>query len=214
MDRVLQGCEDCSAAYLDDVVIFSMTWEEHLEHLHRVLGAISAAGLTLNVQKCEWAKQETRYLGYQLGRGEVQPQVDKVEAILNSPRPRPKKQVRSFLGLVGWYRRFIPQFSTLAVPLTNLTCKVASNPVEWSEECECAFQGLKDRLCSSPVLQSPDFTHRFLVQVDASGVGNGAVLAQGEPGEERHMLYLRRKLLVSGITSWGGSSTSRQITEH
>lgn len=78
-----------------------MTWEEHLEHLHLVLGAINAAGLTLNVQKCEWAKQETRYLEYQLGRGEVLPQVDKVEAILNSPRPCTRKQVRSFLGLVG-----------------------------------------------------------------------------------------------------------------
>ena len=122
MDRVLRGCEDCSTAYLDDVVVFSMTWEEHLEHIRRVLGAINAAGLTLNLQKCEWAKQETRYLGYLLGRGEVRPQVDKVEAIRNSPRPRTKTQVRSFLGLVGWYRRFIPQFATLATPLTNLTC--------------------------------------------------------------------------------------------
>lgn len=144
MDRVFQGCEDCCAAYLDDVVIFSMTWEEHLEHLWRVLRAISATGLTLNLQKCKWAKQETRYLGYQFGRGEIRPQVDKVETIWNSPRPRTKKQVRSFLGLVGWYRRFIPQFA----PLTNLTCKEARNPVEWSAECECAFQSLKEKLCS------------------------------------------------------------------
>ena len=175
--------------------IYSRTWEEHLDHLRWVLGVIHAAGLTLNLQKCEWAKQETRYLGYQLGNGEVRPQVDKVEAVLNSPRLRTKKQVRSFLGLVGWYRRFIPQFATLAVPLTNLTCKAARNPVEWNEECERAFQELKKKLCSSPVLQSPDFKRRFLVQVDASGVGIGAVLAQGEPGEERPVLYLSRKLL-------------------
>lgn len=195
MDRVLQGCEDCSAAYLDDVVVFSHTWEDHLDHLRRVLGAISAAGLTLNLQKCEWAKQETRYLGYQLGRGEVRPQVDKVEAILNSPRPQTKSQVRSFLGLVGWYRRFIPHFSTLAAPLTDLTCKSAGNPVDWNGACESAFQGLKEKLCTFPVLQSPDFRRRFLVQVDASGVGLGAVLAQGEPGEEHPVLYLSRKLL-------------------
>lgn len=125
MDKVLRGCEDCSATYLDDVVVFSMTWEEHLEHIRRVLGAINAVGLTLNLQKCEWAKQKTSYLGFQLGRGEVRPQVDKVEAIRNSPRPQTKTQVRSFLGLVGWYRRFIPQFATLATPLTNLTCKLA-----------------------------------------------------------------------------------------
>lgn len=195
MDRTLQGCEDCSAAYLDDVVIYSNTWKEHLEHVKRVLGKIHAAGLTLNLQKCEWARQETKYLGYQLGRGEVRPQVDKVEAILNSPRPQTKKQVRSFLGLIGWYRRFIPQFATLATPLTNLTGKLSSNPVKWTEECEGAFQALKRHMCSSPVLRSPDFEKRFLVQVDASGVGIGAVLAQGDPGEERPVLYLSRKLL-------------------
>ena len=129
------------------------------------------------------------------GPAEVRPQVDKVEAILKSPRPFTKTQVRLFLGLVGWYRRFIPQFATLATPLTNLTCKLARNPADWSEECERAFQGLKERLCSSPVLQSPDFERRFLVQVDASGVGLGAVLAQGEAGEERPVLFLSRKLL-------------------
>eukprot|EP00063_Salmo_salar_P026974 XP_014001809.1 PREDICTED: uncharacterized protein LOC106572279 [Salmo salar] len=195
MDKVLQDCDDYCAAYLDDVVIYSHSWEEHIQHLSRVLGKIHDAGLTLNLLKCEWAKQETKYLGYQLGKGEVRPQVDKVESIRNSPQPRTKTQVKSFLGLAGWYRRFIPQFSTIAVPLTNLTSKVASNPVKWTEECEEAFRILKKRLCSFPVLQTPDFQKRFLVQVDASAVGIGAVLAQGEPGEELPVLYLSRKLL-------------------
>lgn len=101
MDRVLQGCEDCSAAYLDDVVIFSDTWEEHLQHLERVLSQIQQAGLTLNPAKCQWAQAEASYLGYRLGQGEVRPQMDKVEAIRSSPRPCTKKQVRSFLGLAG-----------------------------------------------------------------------------------------------------------------
>ncbi|KAJ8332516.1 hypothetical protein SKAU_G00423050 [Synaphobranchus kaupii] len=136
-------------------------------------------------EKCEWTKAETRYLGYQLGRGEIRPQVDKVEAIT-----RTKTQVRSFLGLVGWY-----QFTTIAAPLTNLTAKVASNTVKWTKECESAFRALKSQFCSSPVLQSPHFQQRFLVPVDASGVGIGAVLAQGDPGEERPVLYLSRKLL-------------------
>ncbi|XP_042247194.1 uncharacterized protein LOC121882816 [Thunnus maccoyii] len=178
MDCVLQGCEDCSAAYLDDVVIFSDTWEQHLCHLERVLGQIQQAGLTLNPAKCE-----------------VRPQVDKVEAIRGCPRPRTKKEVRSFLGLAGWYRRFVPQFATIAAPLTALTAKDQRNPVAWNEDCETAFQTLKACLCSSPVLRSPDFSQRFLVQTDASAVGLGAVLAQGDPGEEQPVLYLSRKLL-------------------
>lgn len=194
MDRVLQGCDFCSAAYLDDVVIFSHTWEEHVQHLSLVLERIKKAGLTLNPSKCEWARQETRYLGYQLGRGEVRPQVDKMEAIQNCPRPRTKKEVRSFLGLAGWYRRFVPQFATIAAPLTALTRKDQRNPVTWTDDCETAFSTLKTCLCSSPVLKSPDFNRRFLVQVDASAVGLGAVLAQGDPGNEHPILYLSRKL--------------------
>lgn len=115
------------------------------------------------------------YLGYRLGRGEVRPQVDKVVA--------------------GWYRRFVPQFASIATPLTALTAKDQKNPVTWTEECEAAFQAPKACLCSSPVLRSPDFRRRFLVQTDASAVGLGAVLAQGDPGEEQPVLYLSRKLL-------------------
>eukprot|EP00064_Thunnus_orientalis_P002528 superscaffoldBa00000188_g2535 len=150
----------------------------HLCHLERVLGQIQQAGLTLNPAKCQWAKEEAKYLGYRLGRGEVRPQVDKVEAICGCPRPRTKKEVRSFLGLAGWYRKFVPQFATIAAPLTALTAKDQRNLVAWNEDCETAFQTLKACLCSSPVLRSPDFSQRFLVQTDASAVGLGAVLAQ------------------------------------
>ena len=195
MDQVLRGCAHCSAAYLDDVVVYSNTWEDHIQHLTLVLGKIQKAGLTLNPSKCEWAKEETRYLGYRLGHGEVRPQIDKVEAVKNCPRPRTKKEVRSFLGLAGWYRRFVPQFASIAAPLTALTGKDQKNPVVWSEACEIAFQTLKDCLCSSPVLKSPDFSRRFLVQVDASAVGLGAVLAQGDLQDEQPVLFLSRKLL-------------------
>ncbi|KAL1246972.1 hypothetical protein QQF64_034274 [Cirrhinus molitorella] len=187
--------EPSRTAYLDDVVIFSKSWEEHLNHLKETLNRIQEARLTLNVRKCEWARQETKYLGYHLGNGKLRPQVDKVEAIQRSPRPRSKKEMRSFLGLVGWYRRFIPDFATVATPLTNLLAKAAKSPIEWSKDCETAFRNLKERICSSPVLQSPDFNQRFLVQVDASATGVGAVLAQGEVGAEKPVVYISRKLL-------------------
>ena len=110
----------------------------------------------------------------------MRPQVDKVEANQNCPRPRTKKEVRSFLGLIGWYRRFVPQFSAIAAPVTALTCKDQRNPVTWLDDCETSFSTLKTHPSSSPVLKSPDFQKRFLVQVDASAVGLGAVLAQGD----------------------------------
>ncbi|KAI2644051.1 Retrovirus-related Pol polyprotein from transposon 17.6 [Labeo rohita] len=195
MDRVLQGCEDWSAAYMDDVVIHSNSWAEHLQHLQQTLKRIQEAGLTLNVAKCEWARQEANYLGDHLGNGQLRPQMDKVEAIRRSPQPKTKKEVRSFLGLVGWYRRFVPNFASIAAPLANLLSKTVTNPIPWTDDCETAFNALKDKMYSSPVLQSPDFSQRFLVQVDASTAGIGAVLAQGSTGEERPVVYLSCKLL-------------------
>ncbi len=134
-------------------------------------------------------------MGYLLGHGRIRPQVEKLKAIQNITRPLTKKQMRSFLGLIGWYRRFIPHFTLLATPLTNLTKK---SPAKfcWTNECEEAFNSLKD-LCHEPVLQSPDFSKRFFVQVDASDVGLGAVLVQGEAYDERPVLFLSRKLFES-----------------
>ncbi|KAL0171213.1 hypothetical protein M9458_031524, partial [Cirrhinus mrigala] len=130
------------------------------------------------------------YLGYHLRNSKLRPQIDKVEGIRRSPRPRSKKEMRSFLGLVGWYRRIIPDFATIATPLTNLSTKAKKNPTEWTEDCEADFRTLKEKICSSPVLQSPDFNQRFLVQVDASATGVGAVLAQGEVGAEKTVVYI------------------------
>lgn len=116
MDRILQDCNDCCGVYLDNMVIYSRTWSEHLQHLQRVLHQIQEPGLTSNVWKCEWAKIESKYLGYLVGKGVVRPQVDKVEAIANSAHPPTWKQVRSFLGPIGWYRRLFQTFPLLLPP--------------------------------------------------------------------------------------------------
>ncbi len=171
IDQILQGTEEFAAAYLDDIIIYSKTWEEHLQHLTEVLERIKSAGLTIRPDKCAISKTETTYLGYKLGHGVIRPQVGKIEAIKHAERPTSKKQVRSFLGLVGWYRRFIPHFSARAVALTNLTKKDKPNKIDWTAECESAFKDFKDVLCKEPVLQSPNFDQPFTVQTDASEYG-------------------------------------------
>lgn len=194
MDEVLRGAEDYAAAYIDDVIIHSSSWAEHLHHLRDVFQRIHRAGLVVNSSKCQLASSEVGYLGYILGGGTIRPQISKVDAIRNAQPPTTKKGVRSFLGLVGWYRRFIPNFSSRAAPLTDLTRKNSPNKVVWTTECEAAFQDLKECMCFEPVLQSPDFSLPFTVQTDASGLGLGAVLLQGEGEDKRPIQYVSRKL--------------------
>ena len=110
-------------------MIYSTTWREHLSHLAEVLQRIQKAGLTVHPKKCDFAKPEVRYLGHVLGRGLIRPQQDKVQAIRDCSPPQTKKGVRSFLGLVGWYQRFVPDFATRAAPLSDLTRKAGSSRV-------------------------------------------------------------------------------------
>lgn len=194
MDRVLDGTGAFAGAYLDDIIIYSSSWAEHVQHLAEVLRRIHQAGLTIQPNKCAFVQQEVRYLGHIVGRGVIKPQQDKLQAIRDCPRPETKKGVRSFLGLAGWYRRFVPNFATRAAPLTDLTRKSGSVRVRWEDQHEAAFNDLKEALCSGPVLQSPDFKQPMTVQTDASGVGLGAVLLQGEGDQQLPVAYISRKL--------------------
>ena len=123
MDQVLAPHKEFAAAYLDDVVIQSPDWQSHLPRVQKVLDSLRQAGLTANPKKCKLAFSETNYLGYTIGRGLIKPQEAKLRAIQDWPRPVTKRQVRSFLGLNSYYRRFINHYSTLAAPLTDLTTK-------------------------------------------------------------------------------------------
>ncbi|KAI7808673.1 hypothetical protein IRJ41_011194 [Triplophysa rosa] len=173
MDRILRPHTAYAAAYLDDIIIYSNDWQRHIQHLRAVLGALRAAGLTANPKKCAVGRVEVRYLGFHLGHGQ---------------------EVRQFLGLAGYYRRFVPNYSDLTSPLTDLTKKEAPDPVQWSEKCQQAFSQVKAALCGGPLLHSPDFALPFVLQTDASDRGLGAVLAQEVGGEERPVLYISRKL--------------------
>ncbi|XP_075779243.1 uncharacterized protein LOC142827525 [Pelodiscus sinensis] len=194
MDQVLAPHNAYAAAYIDDIIVYSEGWEEHLTHLEEVLKALGEARLTANPAKCHLGKEEVTYLGYTVGKGQVKPVIDKIQALREYPTPTTKRQVRQFLGLVGYYRRFVPNFSTIAAPLTDLTKNQHPRRVEWSAECERAFQTLRDHLTRGPVLAQPDFDRPFILQTDASEVGLGAVLSQEVEGVEHPLLYLSRKL--------------------
>lgn len=121
MDQVLSGCDDYAGAHLDDIVIYSATWEENLHHLKEVLERIHFAGLTINPAKCAFARPEAEYLGFITGNGLIKSQVNKVNAMESCPQLQIRKQLRSFLGMAGFYHRFIPNFLARAAPLTDMT---------------------------------------------------------------------------------------------
>lgn len=194
MDRVIpHQLHDRIFVYLDDLLVTSATFEEHLELLKIVAKRLEVAGLTINVEKSKFNLKEVEYLGYVVGEGTLRVNPDKVSAIASYPRPSTVRQVRSFLGVTGWYRRFIANYSTVSAPLTDLLKK--SCKVVWTEKAEIAFKSLKQALISAPVLRNPDFSRRFFIQCDASTSGVGSVLFQKtEEGEDHPICFFSQKL--------------------
>ena len=135
------------------------------------------------------------FLGHMVGDGQIRPMLAKTEAVRTFTTPRTKKQVRAFLGLAGYYRRFVPKFSLITAPLSDLTKKHHPDKVQWSEEAASAFQQTKDALQKIPVLRCPPWEEPFILQTDASGLGVAAVLSQGVGDEEHAVAFYSRKLL-------------------
>ena len=196
MSIVLQGKEDHALAYLDDVLIFSDTIDNHLHHIQGVLDSLREHNLKLKPAKCEFFKKETQYLGFTISESGIRPDHDKVEGIRNLDVPKTVRQVRSFIGMCSYYRRFIPNFSTIAAPLIALTKKYAR--FQWDDECQEAFQCLKDRLGEMIVLAYPDPTKGYKLYTDASDFAIGACLTQSAcvDGEEteRPVYFLSHRL--------------------
>ncbi|KAL0147780.1 hypothetical protein M9458_056923, partial [Cirrhinus mrigala] len=191
MNRVVAGLEGC-AVYLDDVVCYADTWGDHLARIRALFQRLVAATLTVNLAKCEFAQATVVYLGRVVGQGKVRPVNAKVVAIENFPTPSTKKELMRFLGMIGYYRNFCCNFSTVVSPLTNLLKSTAK--FVWSAECHQAFQNGKLLLSSAPVLAAPKLDQPFQLQVDASQVGAGAVLLQSdEKGVEKPVCYFSRK---------------------
>jgi transposase InsO family protein len=195
--KVFKGLENFCEAYLDDVMVFSKSWLNHVEHLGQVFERVREANLTLNLRKCEFANAKLDFLGHSLSLNTVQPRQQKVNALLSFPPPRNKKQVQSLLGLAGYYRKFLPHYADLTLPLTKL---LKNNvPFKWSAEANNAFLDLKSRLATRPILRPPDYDLPFSVAVDASDTCVGAVLFQVVDGTEHPICFLSRKLRSSEL---------------
>lgn len=194
MNGIVSGLEGC-AVYLDDVVVVSDSWEQHLLRLRGLFCRLAQACLTVHLAKCEFARATVTYLGKIVGQGQVRPLRAKVQAIDEFPPPITKKELMRFLGMVGYYRNFCRNFSTVVAPLTNLLKANAS--FIWSAECENAFQSVKILLTSAPVLAAPRLNEPFKLHVDASKIGAGAVLLQEDDnGIDRSVGFFSRKFKV------------------
>jgi serine protease inhibitor ecotin len=195
--KMLRGLDEFCDGYLDDLMVFSYSWIDHLSHLKRVLTRISDAKLTLNLKKCVFANAELDFLGHHIGLNSIQPRTQKVEALLGFPRPVNKKQVQSFLGLAGYYRKFLPHYSQLVLPLTELLKK--GHRFAWSSVAENAFVDLKSRMASRPILKPPDFDKPFYLAVDASYFCLGGCLFQITDEVEHPICYMSRKLSAAEV---------------
>ena len=180
--------------FMDDILIATETKERHLECVRAVFRRLRETQLAAKPSKCQLGFAELDYLGHRVGRGLVKPDEDKMGKIRDAPRPTTKRQIRSFLGLVGFYRKFVPNFAEIAVPLTDATRDRAPVKVRWDDDCERAFVELKRILCAQPACTLPDFDKVFVLRTDASSTGLGAILLQDHGHGDQTIACASRKL--------------------
>ncbi|CAF2061710.1 unnamed protein product [Rotaria magnacalcarata] len=192
MTNALQFCRPFSLVYLDDIVVFSKSFSEHLHHLQQVFSALEAQNLVLNPAKCELAARQIDYLGHTISQNRIAPTKDKIAAILQIGEPRTLPQANNFIGALGWYRKFLPKFAAIAAPIhaiTNLT-KRSRSKFRWRLEQSEAFKQLKRMLTTEPLfLHYPVDNQPLILTTDASGIGLGGVLQQEIDGELHNLYY-------------------------
>ena len=194
-DMHLQWC----IIYLDDIIVFSKTPEEHIERLRGVFQKLADAGLKLKPSKCEFFKAEINYLGHVVSKDGIRTDEKKIQVIRDWPRPVTVTDVRSFLGFTNYYRKFIYRYAQVAKPLNALiageNAKFKRRKVEWSEVCQEAFEKLKEICSTTPILAYADYTKPFRLHTDASEKGLGAVLYQAQSdGTDRVIAFASRSL--------------------
>lgn len=167
MEVVLYRVKNCKV-YIDDILIYSRTLKEHLEHLEQVFKRLDQANLKIKTRKCEFGKNEVEFLGFKINQEGFKPNENKTAAIKNYLRPRNAKVVKRFLELASYYRKFVENFSTISEPINRLLKK--GTQFNWSTECEKSFQTIK-KLTSPPILIYPNFKQDFTLETDASTIG-------------------------------------------
>ena len=194
MEFVLAGLQwQTCLVYLDDVIVYGRDFDEHLERLREVFHRFRQAGLKLKPSKCFLLRPRVPYLGHVISAEGVSTDPAKIEAVQQWPVPSKVTDVRSFLGLASYYRRFIQNFAEIAAPLHRLTAKTTEK-FKWNPDCDLAFRVLKEKLVSAPVLAFPCFDQEFVVDCDASDYGLGAVISQRQDGDEKVIAYASRVL--------------------
>ena len=192
MNQMLQGTS--AVAYIDDIVLAHDTWEEHLAALEQVLTRCIEKKVSLNLEKCVFTAATLDYLGHTIGSGHILPQEAKVTAILNFPKPQTRKQLRGFLGLVGYYRKHIPHFSSMTASLSEKTSTKHPRRVQWTDQMNSDFEATRKSILTAPLLTAPDTSKPFYLQTDACQSGIGAVLQQEKDGQRATIAFYSKKL--------------------
>lgn len=193
MDNVLRGLQGNNClVYMDDIIIYSSSLKEHIESLTKVFSRLKEHNLKVQLDKSEFLCKSVKFLGHLVTENGIKPNPDKIRVIEKFPIPKTQKDIKSFLGLIGYYRKFVPNFAKITKPLTN--CLKKNNKVIHDENFLKAFNTCKTILMNDPLLQHPDFTQDFNVTTDASNYAIGAILSQGVIGKDKPIAYASRTL--------------------
>ena len=184
-------------SYVDDIGVGSQDWDSHLGHIRQFLEIVRGAGMTMNLAKCEFGKPEVKFVGRLVGSGTHRPDPQRLEGLSKMEPPRTKRELRTLLGAFGYYREYIPHYSDIARPLTDLTKKGVPNVLasHWTGDCQQAYERLRSELMSSRVLRIPTIGTPFVLHTDASGKAVGATLGElDEQGMEQPLAFASQKL--------------------
>ena len=199
INNMLKGC-NFAMGYLDDIIIiYSRSEKEHLDHLEEIFTRLKAAGLKLKLEKCCFFKRHIQYLGHLISADSIQPLPEKLKSIAKMPAPKNPKEVKQFLGLVGYYRKFVPRFADISRVLTHLTKKDIE--FKWTSECKNCFQILKEFLQWPPILRYPDPQANYTLYTDASKYAYTGILTQYSNGMDHPITYVSLRLRAQNVVS-------------